>query len=167
MKKNYFSLLLAILFVGFTNAQTIYNSTFDETSYDTDEVVADLNNHADWLAGHFNNDNIWTSNADADLVRTGANFAYSLLSGTAITAAVGDVITITTAIRYGNDDQPFNIDETFGDLGGDVNMLVMGLSSTNAPTSADLGQKRDGLQFTIIHTKIMFITITSCIYTIC
>ncbi|SDR70799.1 Por secretion system C-terminal sorting domain-containing protein [Polaribacter sp. KT25b] len=159
MKKIYFTLLISFLFVASISAQTtIYNSTFDEASYDDAGVVADLNAHADWLAGHFNNASTWVSNADADLISTGANFAYSLLSSTPITGASGDVITIRTVYRVGNDDQPFNTDETFGTAAGDVNMFVSGLSPNNAPASSDLGQLRDGVLFKSVQTGSVELT---------
>jgi hypothetical protein len=154
MKKNYFTFLLLLSFVAFINAQTvIYNSTFDEASYDDAAVVTDLNAHADWLAGNFNNGNSWSSNADADLIRTGANYTYSLLSSAAITATSGDVITIKVLARIGNDDQPFNTDATFGNAGGNVDIYIAGLSPNNTPISSDLGQLRDGVLLKSIQTS--------------
>ncbi|WP_343328629.1 T9SS type A sorting domain-containing protein [Polaribacter staleyi] len=159
MKKNYFTLLLMFCVVSFINAQTtIYDSTFDEASYDVADVNTDLNNHADWTAGHFNNANTWTSNADADLIRTGANFTYSLLSSTPITGVSGDVITIKTVYRVGNDDQPFNTDAAFGSDAGDVNMFVSGLAPNNTPVNSDLGQFRDGVLFKSIQSGTVELT---------
>ena len=141
MKKNYIAFLLFFSVIAFANAQTtIYNSTFDEASYDDSAVEANLNDHPDWLAGHFGNASTWTSNGAADLIRTGSNFAYSLLNSTPITAVANDVITITAVIRLGNDDQPF-------DTTGDQNLLVVGLSPTNTPINTNLGQQRDGVLF--------------------
>lgn len=147
MKKIYFiTLAFLALFTANLNAQsTIYSSSFDEASYDDAGVQDNLNNHPDWLSGHFNNANTWKVNGGADLIRVGANFSYSLLSSTAITAQQGDKITLTTAVRLGNDNQPFNTDASFGNSGGDVDMYVFGLAPNNAPVSSDLGQLRDGI----------------------
>lgn len=146
MKKNYVVLLFFLCSITFMNAQTtIYSSSFDEASYDDANVQDDLNNHTDWLSGHFNNANTWKVNGASDIIRVGANFAYSLLSSTSITGQSGDVITLSTSVRLGNDDQNFNTDASFGNNAGDVDMYVFGLSPTKTPVSSDFGQLRDGI----------------------
>lgn len=137
MKKNYFTLLFIFCIVVATSAQTtIYDSAFDEATYDDTNVQTDLNNHADWNAGHFNNASTWTANT-ADQLLTGSNFAYSILK-TPITATDGDVITITSVIMLGFNNQAFNT--------VDKNMTVVGLSPEAAPAAGSvLGQQREGV----------------------
>lgn len=146
MRKNYFTLFIAIMLVGFTNAQTtIYNSTFDETSYDAADVNTDLNNHADWTAGHFGNNNSWRANGASDLIQVGANFSYSSLTSTsaAITGVSGDVITVRTIVQLGNNPQ------NFATTGAANNLILLGLLPDNTPensaTNKEAGQKREGV----------------------
>lgn len=137
MRKNYFAILLFISVIAFSNAQTvIYNSDFTEASYDDANVQTDLNNHADWNAGHFNNSNTWTANT-SDQILTGANFAYAI-NGTPITATNGDVVTITTVIMLGFNNQAFNT--------VDKDMVLVGLSPEANPSAGSvLGQQREGV----------------------
>ena len=146
MKKNYFTLLIAIFLVGFTNAQTtIFDSTFDEASYDAEDVNTNLNNHADWTAGHFGNANSWRANGDSDLIQVGANFSYSSLTSTtsAITGADGDVITVKTIVQLGNNPQ------IFATTGSINNLILLGLLPDNTPENSndnkEAGQKREGV----------------------
>lgn len=137
MKKIYFSFLTVFALIATLSAQTtIYDSDFTEASYDDAGVQADLNAHPDWVAGHFNNANTWTANT-ADQLLTGANFAYAIL-GTPITAASGDVVTVTSVIMLGFNNQVFD--------GNTTNMALFGLSPEAAPAASSvLGQQREGV----------------------
>lgn len=137
MKKIYTSFLCVFALVATLSAQTtIYDSDFSETSYDDAGVQADLNAHPEWVAGHFNNGNTWNANM-AEQILTGSNFAYSIL-GTPITAVDGDVVTVTTVIMLGFNNQNFD--------GNTTNMALFGLSPEAAPAaSAVLGQQREGV----------------------
>ena len=141
MKKNYFTLLLICFFGAFVNAQTvIYDSSFDEASYDVAEVQTDLDNHPDWRSDHFTNNNATAtfSANTAEQLLTGTNFAYKILA-TPITAVNGDVITITSVIALGFDNQAFDTTQ-------DRNMTLVGLSPEAAPTASSvLGQQREGV----------------------
>ncbi|WP_298493845.1 T9SS type A sorting domain-containing protein [uncultured Algibacter sp.] len=147
MKKIYSFFLFAFAFVASLSAQTtIYDSAFDEASYDDAGVQADLNAHPDWIAGHFNNSNTWTANT-ADQLLTGSNFAYAVL-GTPITGVEGDVITVTSVIMLGFNNQNFD--------GNTTNMTITGLSPEAAPaTGPVLGQQREGVVIaTIASTSV-------------
>ncbi|GAL63587.1 hypothetical protein JCM19300_1936 [Algibacter lectus] len=137
MKKIYTIILFVFAFVSITNAQTtIYDSAFDEASYDDAGIQADLNAHPDWVAGHFNNNSTWGANTN-DQLQTGSNFAYAIL-GTPITGSNGDVITVTSIIMLGFDNQAFDANDT--------NMTLVGLSPEAAPSASSvLGQQREGL----------------------
>ncbi|MGB5420058.1 T9SS type A sorting domain-containing protein [Algibacter sp.] len=141
MKKIYTTTLFVFALVALMNAQTtIYDSAFDEASYDDAGVQANLNAHPDWLAGHNNGTSIWNANAN-DQIETGANFAYSVLQ-TPITGVENDVITVTTVIMLGFNNQAFDADDT--------NMALCALTPGN-PTPGPggstviLGQQRDGV----------------------
>ena len=141
MKKNYLSVLSIFAFVAFASAQvTIIDTDFSEASYDDAGVQANLNAHPDWLAGHNNGTSIWTANTNEQIM-TGANFAYSV-EQTPITGAVNDVITVTTVVMLGFNNQAFDANDT--------NMALVALTPGN-PTlgpggsTAILGQQRDGV----------------------
>ncbi|WP_346882161.1 T9SS type A sorting domain-containing protein [uncultured Algibacter sp.] len=142
MKKIYFSLLTALIYCSAINAQTtIFDSRFDEASYDDAAVQANLIDHPDWLAGHNNGTATWTANTNNQIL-TPQNFAYSILDNFPITAVDGDVITITSVIMLGFDDQNFDANDT--------NMMIVALTPGLPPVgvpmgSQILGQQRDGV----------------------
>ena len=143
MKKNYFTLLAAILFVGFTNAQTtIYSTDFDATYQGVAAVEANLNDHPDWKAGHFANATTFTAATTGDsrtVVQTGSHFSYALLENTPIVAAVGDVITIKFLTDIGLADQAYGT--------ADNNLDYVGLLNKNNPAAGSQanGNHRDGI----------------------
>lgn len=140
MKKIYSSILFVLAFTALGAQTTIFESDYDEASYDAAPVQANLNDHPDWLAGHNNGTSIWQANTN-DQILTGANFAWSVLQ-TPITGTVNDVITVTTVIMLGFDNQNWD--------GTDTDMALVALTPGN-PTpgpggsTAILGQQRDGV----------------------
>ena len=140
MKNIYLSILCISAFGLCTNAQEIFNTDFSEASYDVAEVQTDLDAHPDWRADHFTNTNAtatWNANTN-DQILTGSNFAYSILN-VPITAVDGDVITITSVIMLGFDNQAFDTTQ-------DRTMVLVGLSPEAAPTqSSVLGASREGV----------------------
>lgn len=142
MKKIYTTFLFAIAFSAISNAQTIFNPDFSDSSYQDPAVAANLNDHADWVAGHGSSTSTWNTNTSNQIL-TGANFAYAVAT-TPIKAAVNDVITITTVVKLGFDNQAFK-DVT-------LDMALIGLTpSIPVPGSGNttaLGNLRDGVIIT-------------------
>jgi hypothetical protein len=141
MKKIYTTILFVFAFVALNAQVTIYDSTFDEASYGA-ATPTNLNTHADWAAGHFNNANTWQIDFANTQIWTGANYAYSSLSSTPITASSGDVITITAVMLLGYNNQDwFDANRAY---------TLVGLAAAGPPSQTQASTEREGVTLNFV-----------------